>query len=890
MPCPDRGGGGGALLEARVVSVDEANNSSTDVIGWLRYQPDADAPCVELITLEFGDGKLHLQPNSTRAVDLRVYDDDALGAVYAGLIALEEWNVLTGNAGGGAALEAYMMDVVKGDGVARNALKAKLGAVQADNISVAGRTRDKSVSLATGSSQVGRYMLAVLVQDDPVYKAGGEVWSVYTKQAVVQDQNEPSIIIEEPTENTFPALTNGTFEIKGYALDNGGANAIAMAFIPSALGQGALEDVKNALKDGGNAPQGVNVKIWPTVSGNGIDWPIGGVVYKKYEFSFECDVFNDFKDCNGDLENEGKLFVLYAKDDSHDVFETFKLLAYKTPPVVVSSLSQIRQHESNKDLTISFTATSDVGIQECKLEDVTDLSGNPIFTTSDGSGTYSVVIPSSRFAGLHDENKTFRITAVDGLGNKAAPQYSLFISDIPMLEDITSDSADGTYKIGDTIRFTALFTESVSVTGTPKLRLYADASCSGTPFEAKYEQGGGSVSLTFAYTVKENDEAAKLFTAGAGVSPIDVNGGAITAASGESAVLDKGRALQSARSIAVDGVKPSVTVITTASRHYKEGETVNFIVSFSEKVLVSGSPLLMLNDITGGSGSYKADYYRPAAGNGQQFSYVVKSGDTSSSVNGAYFLPADMNLITDEAGNPLALGGAAANVTGAAVIDTTPPDPPVLYIADASGGGETLLAADGFYNAAKRLVIKSAESGVTMKYSLDGEVSWTPGAYVDLPAPTSGETVYQVTAKAIDLAGNESNLTDTRNITIRNNLSVLAVTSKTPDGNYSSGKTVTFTVSLSDAVGVDDQNKVSITVEGTKADDTSSLSTAVSLPSHSSRQSALSFDYVVPLQSSRAVMRDIRVTQIDMSGVTTATETRDRDPPLREAGASARGL
>ena len=67
---------------------------------------------------------------------------------------------------------------------------------------------------------------------------------------------------------------------------------------------------------------------------------------------------------------------------------------------------------------------------------------------------------------------------------------------------VSSDAGDDdTYALGDIIRVTLNFSEAVTVTGTPRLKIKMDPNWG--EFWANYESGSGTTELTFAYTVAE---------------------------------------------------------------------------------------------------------------------------------------------------------------------------------------------------------------------------------------------------------------------------------------------------------------------------------------------------------------------------------------------------
>ena len=87
----------------------------------------------------------------------------------------------------------------------------------------------------------------------------------------------------------------------------------------------------------------------------------------------------------------------------------------------------------------------------------------------------------------------------------------IVIDTISVIGSVTSPTADGTYKIGDSINITINFLETVDVVttaGNPTLELETGI----TDRTAYYTSGSGSSNLTFTYTVEEGDISLILIT------------------------------------------------------------------------------------------------------------------------------------------------------------------------------------------------------------------------------------------------------------------------------------------------------------------------------------------------------------------------------------------
>ena len=116
--------------------------------------------------------------------------------------------------------------------------------------------------------------------------------------------------------------------------------------------------------------------------------------------------------------------------------------------------------------------------------------------------------------------------------------------------EITSDpGTDRTYAVDDEIQVTVTFSETVEVTGTPRLQL----ELGGGVRTAAYRVGTGTAALVFAYEVAAGDEDTDGVSIEAG--RIALNGGAIKDEADNPAELDH-EAMPTQAGHRVDGVRP----------------------------------------------------------------------------------------------------------------------------------------------------------------------------------------------------------------------------------------------------------------------------------------------------------------------------------------------
>ncbi len=237
-------------------------------------------------------------------------------------------------------------------------------------------------------------------------------------------------------------------------------------------------------------------------------------------------------------------------------------------------------------------------------------------------------------------------------------------------DDDTNFDDDGVYGIGDSIKATVTFSESVTVAGTPQLELDIGG---GTGEAAEYESVEGSA-VVFSYTVAEGDLDDDGIAIGA--NKLTLNSGSIKDAADNAANLSHD-ALSAQTEHKVDGVRPTISSVSFVSSTggsdgvYTAGETLTASVEFDEEVIVTSVPQLEL-DFEGTDKLADFDYALPKCegmfcgfspgpwavrGIQLMFDYTVLSGDSDSDgvAVGANAVGLNGGAIKDAAGNDAVL-------------------------------------------------------------------------------------------------------------------------------------------------------------------------------------------------------------------------------------------
>jgi hypothetical protein len=123
----------------------------------------------------------------------------------------------------------------------------------------------------------------------------------------------------------------------------------------------------------------------------------------------------------------------------------------------------------------------------------------------------------------------------------------------PTITNVTSSTANGSYKAGQTVSIQVTFNQAVTVTGTPELTLET-----GLVAKANYTSGTGTNTLTFDYIIQTGDTSSDLTYVA--TNSLALSGGTIK----NSATLDAVLTLPSPSAAGSLGANKAIVVDTTA--------------------------------------------------------------------------------------------------------------------------------------------------------------------------------------------------------------------------------------------------------------------------------------------------------------------------------------
>lgn len=260
---------------------------------------------------------------------------------------------------------------------------------------------------------------------------------------------------------------------------------------------------------------------------------------------------------------------------------------------------------------------------------------NRNFSTATANNSASYIYSTTSLAGLNDANGITLTsplggasTVTDCRGNvPVAKSFTLptttgilVDTTAPELSSLTKAVVDGYYNEGDTLNFTAGFSEPVTVLsdGTnPSIPITIGSTLYNLTTSTNATL---SSTHTFRYTVANND--------------LDTNGVAVgttlSFVSPASNIIDAGRnpatanfASPGTTGVLVDAVAPTVSsVVATVSGSYVEGNSIQIAITYSENVTVTGTPFIGL-DFDQGTDNL---VYSSVSGNTVVFSRTLAAG------------------------------------------------------------------------------------------------------------------------------------------------------------------------------------------------------------------------------------------------------------------------
>lgn len=384
-------------------------------------------------------------------------------------------------------------------------------------------------------------------------------------------------------------------------------------------------------------------------------------------------------------------------------------------------------------------------------------------------------------------------------------------------------SGAGTYKPGQSIDIFVQYAAKARVTGIPRIALTVGSQT----LYATYISGNNSNTLTFRYTVT----AGNLDTNGIDlISPIDLNGGAITGGTGSLVNF----VLPNTTQLLIDGIDISISSLGAPTNGtYGLGQTLSFSVGTNYASTVSGIPRIPL--LVGTSVRY-ATYASGSGTTSLVFNYSVGSTDVDSDGIAVSGTTVDLNggAITDPFGESANLTLLTINTSGL-FIDGVVPN--IQAVSKPTSGTYGLGQVLGFnFTFSKPMIVSGVPRlllniGGVNRYATYSGGSGTNvlqfqyvivNADTDADGITVGSTIDLNGGQLKDAAGNNlSSLTfpvlDTSGVIVNTSASIVSVTAPAA-GTYGLGQNLDFSVNFSNPVFVTNTPSIGLVLGGSTVD------------------------------------------------------------------------
>ncbi|MCQ4244745.1 Ig-like domain-containing protein [Pseudomonas stutzeri] len=397
------------------------------------------------------------------------------------------------------------------------------------------------------------------------------------------------------------------------------------------------------------------------------------------------------------------------------------------------------------------------------------------------TGTFSGVTEGSTFSASGNGTE-LTASYIGGTGNDLA----LITPIAPVVTNVSSSNANGTYKIGDVITVTVQFDSAVDVTGTPTLTLETGS----TDRVLDYVSGSGSNTLSFSYTVQAGDTSADLEYVSS--SALSLNGGTITDASNRSAILilptpGTSGSLGANKALIVDGVRPAATSITLSDTTLGIGETATVTITFNEAVLG-----LDVGDFNVANGTLS----NPTSSNGG-LTWTAIFTPSANITDASNVITLNNAGVMDQAGNL----GSGTTDSGNYAIDTLRPSATIVVSDSALAAGETATVTITFNEAVTGLTIAdfSVANGTLSNLFTADNITYTATLTPSANITDSSNLITLDNTGVQDVAGNAgTGTTDSNNYAIDTQRPTASIV--VTDTALKAGQSTTVTITFSEAV------------------------------------------------------------------------------------------
>ena len=348
----------------------------------------------------------------------------------------------------------------------------------------------------------------------------------------------------------------------------------------------------------------------------------------------------------------------------------------------------------------------------------------------------------------------------------------------PTISNVSSDKANGSYRVGEVIDIDVTFSEAVTSTGNVTVTLETGATDRTCTFTVS-----GSTTGTCNYTVQAGDTSADLTVA-------SISGTIRDTSNNSMSNFSPATNLAANKAIIIDTTAPTVSNVSSSLSNgsYKSGQVTPIQVVFTETVVVAvGTPQITL--VTGSPATTAVNYTSGSNSSTLVFNYTVGAGNyttdldysstSSLALNGATIKDVAGNTATLTLASPGASGSLGANKAN--VIDNTVPTVTLSSTAPSLTKASPIPVTATFSESVTNFVV----GDITVTNGTAGSFSGSGASYTFNVTPT-GQGAINISLSSGVAQDSAGNLTTASNTLSRTYDSVVPTVTIATNGNSAS--------------------------------------------------------------------------------------------------------
>ncbi|MFY0675158.1 MAG: choice-of-anchor D domain-containing protein, partial [Bacteroidia bacterium] len=329
----------------------------------------------------------------------------------------------------------------------------------------------------------------------------------------------------------------------------------------------------------------------------------------------------------GAFESQSPVVVSVTSTNANDTYiigDEIDIVVEFNAAVFVTGTPQLGLETGTTDAVVDYYS----GSGSTKLIFSYDVSSGEFSSDLDVQSNGALVLNSGTIKSQSGNDATLLLPVASDI-NSLSDNKDLIIDGLaPEVLYVTSEKTNGVYSVGDNIDIQVVFSEPVSITGTPQITLETGLNDQ----VINYSSGSTTDTLTFSYSVQAGNSSLDLDYVAS--SSLVLNNGTILDKNGNETVLTlpnpgNSNSLSANKNLIIDTDTPTVLSVSSinANGTFVIGDVISINIVFDKEVDVTGTPQLELET---GTTDRIIDYISGSGTDTLTFEYTVQEGDNSS--------------------------------------------------------------------------------------------------------------------------------------------------------------------------------------------------------------------------------------------------------------------